>query len=214
MAVSDYVASASLLSDGSGSFTAPPYHTVQFSTATVQFTHNGGEIERSGAGWGSCAWGTQFGPNAIVGVKIGTLGEFELELRGKDMGGSGWDAYGLYYDNAGGWEMYRTIDATATTLDTGSVTLAAGDVLWWLALGSGATVDLAAAVESGGSVGADFATYADTNAARLVNSGYIGIWANGTTFGADELYGGDAVYTPPGGDPDPTRFPRTRTVML
>lgn len=193
MAVSSYVASASLLSDGSGSFSSPPYYNGGFSTGSIQFTHNGGEIERSGTGWGSMAWDAIFGPDSIIGVKIGSLGEFELEIRGTDLGGSNWDAYGLYIDGAGGFELYRTVNATATTLATGSVSVSPGDIVWFVGIDGTGSVELAAAVETGGVVGGDFVTYSDTSGSRLTASGRVGVWANGTAFGADEFYGGTAV---------------------
>lgn len=191
MAVADYTDSASTLSDGSGSFTtgAGGYYNGAFSTASVQFTHSSGNIQRSGAGWGSCAWNTQFGPDAIVGVRIAALGEFELELRGKDMASSNWDAYGLYYDNASGWEMYRTINSTNSTLTTATQSLAVSDTFAFVAIGSGASVSLAGAINWG----SDFISTTDSTSLRLTNSGYVGIWANGTTPKFDVFYGGDAV---------------------
>lgn len=215
MAVSDYVASASLFSDGSGSFTTGVggYYNGAFSTSSVQFTHTGGLINRSGSGWGSCAWNTQYGPDSIVIVTIGATGEFELELRGKDMASSNWDAYGLYVDNAGGFEVYRTINASATTLTTGSVTLGVGDKIAFMALGSGATVTLSAAKYTAGAWGADLFSYGDTNAARLVNSGYIGIWANGTSFGADDFSGGTAALSGGGGGSPAAAFVPTKMLM-
>ncbi len=216
MAVSDYSDSLDLLSDGSGSFSAPPYYNGAFSTGSIQFTHSSGQIQRASSGWGSFAWGTQFGPDSILGALIGQVGEMELEIRGKDMGsGSTWDAYSLYFNGTTGWELYRTINGSpSAALATATQSLSAGDLLAFLALGSGATVSLAAAIKSGGSWGADFLTYSDTNAARLVNSGYIGAWANGTTFKIDELYGGDAAPNSGGGGPAPTvQAPFTKMLM-
>lgn len=211
MAVADYVASATLLSDGSGSFTEPPYGNA-FSTTTDQFTHSAGLIQRTGAGWGSFTWDALFGPDTIAGFKVGAVGEMELEVRGADIAGANWDAYSIYFDGSTGWEIYRTINGTASAaLDTATQSLSVGDTIWAVALGAGATVDVAVAIETSGVVGADFLSYSDTDASRLVAAGYIGAWANGTSFGIDELYGGDAVG---GASPDPYRFPRARAVML
>lgn len=188
MAVADYVASASLLSDGSGSFTEPPYGNA-FSTTTDQFTHSAGMIQRTGAGWGSFSWGTTFTADQIAGFKLGAAGECELEIRGKDVGGATWDAYSLYWDGSTAWEIYRTINGTASAaLASATQAWSAGETLWIVTIGSGASVEIAAAIDGG----ADFITYTDTNAARLVGSGVIGAWANGTTFKIDELWGGDA----------------------
>lgn len=215
MAVSGYSDSLDLLSDGSGSFTAPPYYNGAFSTGSIQFLHSSGNIQRTGTGWGSFAWGTQFGPDSILGVLVAQAGEMELEIRGKDMGGANWDAYSLYYDNSGGWELYRTVNGSpsAALATASSVTPAVGDMIAFMALGSGATVSIAAAIKSGGSWGADFLTYDDTNAARLVNSGYIGAWANGTTFKINELYGGDASPNSGGGGGSSSVFVPTKMLM-
>lgn len=200
MAVADYVASASLLSDGSGSFTEPPYGDA-FSTTTNQFTHSAGMIQRTGAGWGSFSWGTTFTADQIAGFKLGAAGECELEIRGKDVGGANWDAYSLYWNGTTGWEIYRTINGTpSAALATATQAWSVGETLWIITIGSGASVEIAAAIENGGGVGADFITYTDTDAARITTSGVPGAWANGTSFKIDEFYGGDAEAAG-GGDP-------------
>lgn len=192
--VATYAGSESLLSDGSGSFSAPPYYNGAWSTGSIQYTHSAGQIIRNGAGWGSFAWGTQFGPDVIAVYEISAWGECDFVIRGKDLGGSNWDAYDLYYSGSGTFELYRVVNAVASSvLDSASVTPSAGDKIGFVAIGSGASVEIAAAIYSGGAWGPDIIRYTDTNAARLVNSGYIGAWANGTTMQIDSLSGGDAV---------------------
>ena len=201
MAVADYVASASLLSDGSGTFAEPPYGDA-FSTTATQFTHSAGMILRSGSGWGSFSWGTSFTADQIGGFVFGQAGEMELEIRGKDVGGANWDAYSFYFDGTNAWEIYRTVNGSASAaLATATQAATVGDTVWILALGTGATVTVAAAIDTGSGVGADFITYDDTNAARLVNAGVIGAWANGTSFKIDELWGGDAALAGGGSKP-------------
>ncbi len=192
MPVSTNWASATLLSDGSGTFASPPYYNGSFSGATIQYEHNAGVIRRTGAGWGSCAWDAEFGPDSIMGVKVGAIGEMELEIRGVGLGSSStWDAYSAYYAGAGNWTLYRTVNGSTTSLTTASgVTPGAGDLIGFEAVGSGSSVAIALARYTGGAWGADFITYSDTNAARLVAAGRIGSWANGQTFTIDELYGG------------------------
>lgn len=202
MAVADYVASATLLSDGSGSFTAPPYYNGAWSTGSIQYTHSSGQIQRSSTGWGSFAWGTQYGPDVIAIYEISAWGECDFVIRGKDLGGSNWDAYDLYYSGSGSFELYRVINAAGgSVLASASLTPSAGDKIGFIAIGSGATVEVAAARYTGGAWGADFLTYSDTNAARLVNSGYIGAWANGTTMKIDSFSGGDASLSGGGSKP-------------
>ena len=194
MPVSSNAASASLLSDGSGSFATPPYYNGSFSGASVQFLHNSGNIERTGSGWGSFAWDTTFGPDCILIVKVGAIGEMELEIRGQQIGNSGtWDAYSLYYDNAGGWQLYRTINGTPSSAlaTASSVTPGVGDLIGFEAIGSGSSVVLAAARYTGGAWGSDFLTYTDTDGSRITSAGYVGAWANGTAFKIDELSAGD-----------------------
>lgn len=194
MAVSDYTDSASLLSDGSGSFTAPPYYNGAWSTGSIQYTHSSGQIQRSSAGWGSFAWGTQYGPDTVAVYDVTQWGECDFVMRGKDMGGSNWDAYDAYYSGSGSWELYRVINATASSaLDTASLTPSASDWIGMVAIGSGSSVDIATAQYTAGAWGADFMSATDSTSLRLVNSGYLGAWANGTTMKLDNLYGGDAV---------------------
>lgn len=214
MAVADYVASASLLSDGSGSFTAPPYYNGAWSTGTIQYTHSSGQIQRSSSNWGSFAWGTQYGPDTIAIYEISAWGECDFVIRGKDLGGSNWDAYDVYYNGSGGWELFRVINATSSAaLDTASFTPSAGDRIGFVAIGSGASVELAVARYTAGAWGADFMTYTDTNAARLVNSGYLGAWANGTTMKIDNLWGGDAELSDGGGGSPAAVFVPTKMLM-
>lgn len=197
MAVADYTASASTLSDGTGSFAEPPYGDA-FTTTATQFTHSGGMIQRSGAGWGSFTWGTSVGPDTIAGFHVGATGESEFEVRGKDIASANWDAYSLYWDGSTSWELYRTINGSTTSLATGSHSVAVGDTIWFMAIGSGSSVELAAAIARSGTVYADFISTTDSTSLRLTNSGFIGAWANGTTFKIDTLYGATAVATSSG----------------
>lgn len=192
----DYTDSASLLSDGSGSFTAPPYYNGAFSTSSIQFTHSSGNIQRSTSGWGSFAWGTTYGASGVVALyRIAQYGEGDLIVRGSDLGSSNWDGYDWYTDGGGGWEFYRAINAGGfTALDTATgVTPSASNWIGCVAIPNGSTIECASAIDTGSGFGANFIDYTDSTSIRLTGAGYIGAWANGTTLKFDELWGGDAV---------------------
>lgn len=189
MAFVDYLSYATLLDSGVRANEGPPpsasWASNAFSAGTSQLQIVSNAIKRGGAGYGSGAWGTQLGPDVIYYVTLSTLGDIELEIRGKDLGsGSTWDAYSLFYENATHtFTLYRTTNGSASSLATStSKTLSAGDKLGLMAIGSNLT---SAVYQSG--AWSDHLTASD---ATYGSSGYVGFWLNGTTPAVNDMYGG------------------------
>lgn len=180
MAVSDYIAQATLLDDFNRSNTGPPpsasWNAGSLTTGTSQLQVVSNALKRGGAGFGSCVWGTQLGPDVIVVLTIATVGDFAIDVRAKEINAATYDSYELNYTSSTHtFEIIRILNNGSTSLvNTTSITLTAGDKVAFLALGT----TLAAAVFQSGAWSADILSTTDSNYAL---AGYVGIWANGTT---------------------------------
>lgn len=189
MAVSTNAASATLLDDFNRSNEGPPpsasWLSSSFSSGTSQLQVVSNALKRGGAGWGSCVWGATFGANTILVVTISTVGDFSLIIRGQSPGSAAWDGYELLYTSSTHRFDIDRIDNNATTslANTTAVTLSNGDKVGFEIVGS----NLAAARYTAGAWGADFLTASD---ATYASSGYVGVWANGTTPVFDDFSAG------------------------
>lgn len=195
MAVSTNSAFATLLDDFNRSNTGPPpsgsWGAGSFSSGTSGLQVVSNAVKRGGAGWSSGYWGTQIGPDCICVVTVPTLGDFSIILRGQTPGSAAWDGYELLFTSASNrWDINRDIDGAATSLANVTQAITAGDKVGFEVTGTGATVTLNAARYTAGAWGADFLSTTDVNAARIVASGYAGLWMNGTTPVLDDFSAG------------------------
>lgn len=188
--IADNAASATLRDDFNRTNEGPPpsasWLSTSFSSGTSQLQVVSNALKRGGAGWGSCAWGTQFGPDAIVVVTVSTVGDFSLILRGQSPGSASWDGYECIYTSAThrfDLDVITNNSTGASLANSTAVTLSAGNKVGFAVIGD----TLSMAVHTG-SWAADLLTAAAGGS--ISGAGYVGIWANGTTPVFDDFSAG------------------------
>lgn len=188
--ISDNAASAALRDDFNRANEGPPpsasWLSTSFSSGTSQLQVVSNALKRGGAGWGSCAWGTQFGPDAIMVVTVSTVGDFSLILRGQQLGSSSWDGYECLYTSAThrfDLDVITNGSTGASLANSTAVTLSAGNKVGFAVIGD----TLSMAVHTG-SWAADLLTA--SAGGSISGAGYVGIWANGTTPVLDDFSAG------------------------
>lgn len=189
--VSTNAALATLLDAFNRANEGPPpsasWLSTSFSSGTSQLQVVSNALKRGGAGWGSCAWGTQLGPDAILVVTISTVGDFSLILRGQAPGSGAWDGYECLYTSSThrfDLDVITNNSAGASLANSTAVTLGAGDKVGFAVIGD----TLSMAVYTAGAWGADLLTA--SAGGSISGAGYVGIWANGTTPVFDDFSAG------------------------
>lgn len=124
-----------------------------------------------------------------------------MHARIQSAGTSGLDAYELVLTKDAATDtisLSRVINETPTSLDTRSQEVSAGDWLGLVVTGTGATVTLQIWYSTDGTnwsqLGADIS---DTNAARIVAAGRIGLGTQNSAARWDNFGGGEHSETPP-----------------
>lgn len=191
MAVSDYIAQATLLDNFNRANEGPPpsasWLSSAFSTGTSQMAVVSNALKRPGSGYGSAVWGTQYGPDTILIVTLSTVGDFTMILRGQAPGSGAWDGYELAYTNSTHTFLLDVVTNNTngpTLASTSSTTLSNGDKVAFMVIDN----TLSMAVNSGGAWSADLLTA--SAGASITGAGYVGIWANGTTPVFDDFSAG------------------------
>jgi hypothetical protein len=129
----------------------------------------------------------------------------DLYLRIASPNTAGMDTYDLNV-NGSTWGWYRTVDAAATAVGASfTQTISDGDSIGARTLGSGATVTLEAWYKPAAGAWTLIGTRTDSDPARLVNVGYIGLALQSDVIRADN-FGGGAYVAPADGQP-PIPFP-------
>lgn len=189
--VSTNAAYATLLDSFNRANEGPPpsasWNSGSFSSGTSQLQVVSNALKRGGAGWGSCLWGTQLGPDMIVVVTIATVGDFSIIIRGQSPGSGAWDGYEcLYTSSTHRFDLdVITNSATGASLaNSTATTLGAGDKVGFCVISQ----QLHMAVYTGGAWAADLLTA--SSGGSLTGQGYVGLWANGTTPVFDDFSAG------------------------
>ena len=185
--IADYIAQLNLLDALTTNSGPPPsagWHAGSYSTGTSQLSVASNVMGKPGAGWGSAYWGTDFGANQGVRIKVNVVGDFSAIICGDQEGASTWDGYELLYTTSTHrFDIDEILNNGTTSLaNTTTYTLANNDEIAFMNING---------VLYGGIYQAatwtDMLSIAD---ASYASGGSIGFWVNGTTAKFTGLYGG------------------------
>lgn len=152
--------------------------------------------------FGRTAWwnGSTFGPDTEVFCTVATkpadgAGWLQLWARVQTPGSSAADGYKIELGPAGGTDsvdVYRVINGVDTSIGSVSQEFTAGDRLGAEITGTGATVSIQIYRHNGTSWSAVGSPITDSNAARIVSAGYIGVggYQTANTMRIDDFGGG------------------------